>query len=1676
MKPKSTKAIKQLFLHILTFCCCSIVTAQQITVDNNVPLSDLILDNLAENCVEISNISSFVNGNPHGLNSYGSFTRGNSNFPFTNGIVLATGSAASAGNGIISNPLNESASSWGTDPDIETALGTTNTTNATSIEFDFRSASGEFKFNYLIASEEYQDFNSFCNSQEGVVFLIREAATPTAPYTNIALVPNTTDPVVVGNISPGINTAGCPARNQNFFAGFNFGDTNYEGRSTILTATTAILPGVTYHVKLIIADLNTGAADSAVFIEGSSFDILNLGEDNPQQQCIDALTLNADINNVNATYQWFVNNTPVPAPEGIAPTFVVEAVTQAPVTAPTYRVDVEVPGVCSVSDEIVLNLVNGEEISALTNLELCDETGPEVFTLNTKTTEVLDLSQEIPFQLFAVSYHTSIANARANTNPVTTASPPTSEIFIRIQDQDSNCFVISRFQLVVNAPPTNATVNYPVCDCDNDPEDGFTTIDLSTQNNALSANTPNVTVASFHNTQSDAANDLNPISTPVNYINTSANSAQLFARITNTVTGCTNVSTLNISITNGPVINQTPIPLDACLEDPSNAATFDLTTAATEILGSFTTSIPLTYYTTQEGAKSGLTDEITNSTAFTITTAEETVYVRVVDDVTGCVAVAPLEVHKELLLTGTDDGPFGVCDTFSFNLNDVRNRLFERFRDDSDMVPPNYQARFFDENGNLITTSRFETSTALTNITAELTNTSGASCTKIKTITLRRDPPFTFLDNRSETICDVTAPLNDNSSLIDLNTFDAIATKNDAISTEDQANFSVLYFDDKTNAETPSLNAQPLGRFFQNTSNPTIIYARIESEDSECFHVTEFTIDVISPPNLGAPTPLALPCLPIGITEGTITLQDVETHLGNPTLTYSYFDNRTDAENLDNTTNGIFDFTRPYPVGVHTIYIRAENTTAVNSCLDIAPLRVIINSEPQLPDPDNRNLTSCIMGNSSSSSFTLSDFDARILNNQAGSSEKEVLYFEDSALSIPIDKTAPRNFNDGTPVYVRIQNSLNPNSCPVSASFILQVGTIPVVNLPLSFTNCIPSGEPLVFDLQAEANTIKQNTPDGNLLDFLFFEGQGTNRILITNPENYILQGSSTIEIEIENRNTGCATNSTVINLIALEQPNVENSRFPPVCDTDTDPYDGVATFDLSSPANQIPNFIQTVANTSANIEVSYFNDSKDVSDPSKAINPADLANFRSNSRSLHVNVENTLSNCSTVIELKLEVVAPPVITPITAPILECFTNSGSYDLTQVDSMLIVDPSTVTISYHSTPTGAATNTDIFVANTFTYTTPGDTEIWANVVDAVPGGCSIISPFLLSIQPNPIAQIPQDLVECDDDFDNRLIFDLTKKDAEILGPSQNPNAFSVRYFESLDDAEANRNALNTDYDAESNTTVFARVENTSTGCFATTAFNLILNPLPIIPIEDVVTLCLNDLPLVIDANTGNPNDSYLWQTTVNPNVNGSTNPRITLTDPSQIGNYSITVTTDNSALNTDDCNSSKTFTVIESQQAIIDISTTTDFVDPNSITVTVNGIGDYVYSLDGDTPQESGFFGNVTLGKHIVTVIDLNGCEPIDTEVFVIDIPKFFTPNNDGFFDNWHIVGARQLPGSEIQIFDRYGKLLKMLTHNSPGWNGTYNGQRMPADDYWFSANIIQEGEMFNIKGHFTLKR
>ena len=140
---------------------------------------------------------------------------------------------------------------------------------------------------------------------------------------------------------------------------------------------------------------------------------------------------------------------------------------------------------------------------------------------------------------------------------------------------------------------------------------------------------------------------------------------------------------------------------------------------------------------------------------------------------------------------------------------------------------------------------------------------------------------------------------------------------------------------------------------------------------------------------------------------------------------------------------------------------------------------------------------------------------------------------------------------------------------------------------------------------------------------------------------------------------------------------------------------------------------------------------------------------------------------------------------------------------------------------------------------------------------------------------------------------------------------------------------------------------------------------------------------------------------------------------------------------------------------------------------NSIEIIASGDGDFEYSIDGVNFKDSHIFTNLIGGQYTVFVRDKNGCGGDSEEVVVIDYPKFFTPNHDGYNDYWHILGIEKYTSSKILIFDRYGKLLKQLSSSDIGWDGTSNGQEMMSNDYWFKADL-GNGTVFS--GHFTLKR
>lgn len=149
-------------------------------------------------------------------------------------------------------------------------------------------------------------------------------------------------------------------------------------------------------------------------------------------------------------------------------------------------------------------------------------------------------------------------------------------------------------------------------------------------------------------------------------------------------------------------------------------------------------------------------------------------------------------------------------------------------------------------------------------------------------------------------------------------------------------------------------------------------------------------------------------------------------------------------------------------------------------------------------------------------------------------------------------------------------------------------------------------------------------------------------------------------------------------------------------------------------------------------------------------------------------------------------------------------------------------------------------------------------------------------------------------------------------------------------------------------------------------------------------------------------------------------------------------------------------------------------TVNDFLgNENSVTLNPPTTGGpFDYSLDGINYQVSNVFSGLSTGKYNAYIRNTK-CEFSKYEIIVLDYPKFFTPNEDGFNDNWQIKNLDLFPKAIVSIFDRFGKLVAQINTLKNSWDGKYNGLKLTSDDYWFSIPF-EDGKI--IKGHFTLKR
>ncbi|SHM43457.1 T9SS type B sorting domain-containing protein [Flavobacterium xinjiangense] len=440
------------------------------------------------------------------------------------------------------------------------------------------------------------------------------------------------------------------------------------------------------------------------------------------------------------------------------------------------------------------------------------------------------------------------------------------------------------------------------------------------------------------------------------------------------------------------------------------------------------------------------------------------------------------------------------------------------------------------------------------------------------------------------------------------------------------------------------------------------------------------------------------------------------------------------------------------------------------------------------------------------------------------------------------------------------------------------------------------------------------------------------------------------------------------------------------------------------------------------------------------------------------VEVELGSPNCIATGEIKIDF-TPQIVLKNTS-IFQCDENGDGiaiFDLNKAEAIIKNNNSNLSQMFFFENSIDAQKNQNPIPNPNSYTNKSNNQIViAKVLDTY--GCPIYAELTLSISNKTITPLAP-IIVCDDDGSSDGIYQFDLMGIATSGYfSGIGNNIFVSFYSNSADAYLEKNALSFLF---KNTipfqqTLYARVL-TGSDCYAITPITLVINTFNPPNFENEnIPLCEGS---ALNLSVSNNFLSYLWNTLATTNS-------ILVSTP---GDYSVKVT------NTNGCTATKKFNVSASGIATITDAIVTDFAaNENSVLVEYSGVGNYEFSLDGSFFQDNPLFTGVAAGEYLVYANDKNGCGlSIPFKIYVLDYPRFFTPNGDGYNDFWEIKNLDLLPKSTVTIFNRYGKLLKQFNSVSSGWNGTFNGYLLPADDYWF--NITFE-ENKTIKGHFSLKR
>ncbi len=630
----------------------------------------------------------------------------------------------------------------------------------------------------------------------------------------------------------------------------------------------------------------------------------------------------------------------------------------------------------------------------VTKIDECDDNNDGFFDfdLTTKNTDILGAQDATQF---TITYHTSIADADADTNPIATPSAYTNTsspqtIFVRIDNNDNNnCYDTTDFEIEVYKSAFPSTTIALLGSCDDTSVgsdfDGFIIFDLTQRETEIlnGQSTADFTLTYF--TDAGYTTQI-PVGDIANFTNTVAGGQTIYVRMTNNLNAnCYSDTSFEIEVFPLPVLNTSPgIPpyeLIQC-DDPSNdaEANFNLNQANGDVINPVTTETFI-YYTSEALAIAGVPGtEIPDATAYFVTGSVDQVWVRVVT-VNGCFRTAmvnliirPSQINPDYQLYECDDF-LDIDGNDTPTNNDTDGITTFDFQDEIDLilapfagtagvsVSCHHTEADSDAGINPIDPTTYsnyrnKTSANQERIWVRIVSTLGNDC-------LANGNFITLNANQvpiANTVADLKLCDNDDDGdntngigvLFDLESQTNLIRETGTVATD----FPITYHLSKADADTGN---SPQSSPFSNTTNGQTIYARIVNTATGCVNAhIEFSLIVNSLPIIDFTNiSLASECdndddgddtNEIGVTFDLGSLRDdfknLQPDIATVNYIVTYHENLTDAQ----ASPGLNPLSDLYPniINNQTIFVRIENDNTGCIRIEESPIFLVVNPLPIL--------------------------------------------------------------------------------------------------------------------------------------------------------------------------------------------------------------------------------------------------------------------------------------------------------------------------------------------------------------------------------------------------------------------------------------------------------------------------------------------------------------------------------------------------------------------------------------------------------------------------------------------------------------------------------------------------------------------------------------------------------